>query len=569
MNYDQMLRPYQQQGKDEIYEAWRNGYRRVMYQLVTGGGKSLVFTSIARDVIARKKKLLFLVHREELINQAHKHFYRSKIVAGIIKSGVKPTKGLSAQVASIQTLQRRKKVPDADVIIIDEGHHVQPNNGYGDVLTKYPNALVLALTATPYRLSGDGFTTIFDKLIQAHMPDGTPVDYNYLQSEGFLAKFEYYNIEGFDHALLKLSKGDYTDKSAHEAVRLAPIVETYERYCKGKSGIVFACNVEHSLELQQKYINAGYKAIHIDANTDTMERQKAIEALKQKQIHALINVGIATEGFDAPDIDFVQLTKKTKSLSLYLQMIGRAGRVNNEVIKGLLSADDRLRAIAKSQKPHGIILDNCGNFSEHLEGAEYAMGWRSIDWTKYYQGTKKKKEKQVDEFIEMIIFEAEDESGHLVRSKDIKEIEGMKLVKVCREVAKKTLSLKSIKEFDKQFVLAQRIANVKKVGFFSYYKYKEYCKKNNILMSKEIWQYLDNKLCVAVEEEIKSAKEYEARATEGIKSQYTGQEAQQLYEGLLEQTQQRIERAKLLGVPKGFLRRERQEYFSTLDSREL
>lgn len=553
------LRPYQEVGKKEIYKAWRDGVKSILYQLVTGGGKSVLFTSIILDAIKANKRVMFLVHREELINQAWHHLNSVGIYSGIIKGGEPEHLGLQCQVASIQTVQRRTNLPEVDLFVIDEAHHAQIDNGYGHVLSQFPGARIVGVTATSYRLSGDGFGGVFEVLIQAKMPDGTPVDYKYLQNEGFLAQFKYYNVGGYDDSLLKKSNGDYTLESAAKAVELAPIVESYFQYCEGKCGIVFACDVAHSLDLERKYKLEGVNAIHIDANTPKTDREKAIEKLKNKEIQALLNVGIATEGFDAPNIDFVQLTRKTMSMSLFLQMIGRAGRIDNNVIKGLSSSQERLEAISNSAKTHGIILDNCGCFNEHVEAGEYAMGWTSYDWSNDFYGRKKKKSKPVTDTIEIIEYVAEDEEGKRVATKDIKEIEGLELVEVKRSVAQKIVRNNSVKEFERLFSLGKKLRNVKKVGFFAFFKYKEYCFKQNILMSDEIWQYLQNKLIQEKNDQIKKALEYQKTMQNELKKHYSGTELIKEYESLSKMTNDKVDRIKLLGVPNGFLKKQRME----------
>lgn len=160
------LRDYQQALIAEVSACWRAGQRRVMMQLPTGAGKTIVFSALAAQFTALGDSVLVVAHREELLLQA-----REKLAAvadcrvGIIKAGYRPDSRAALQVGSIQTLARRfDSLPPATLLIIDEAHHSAANS-YLELLRRYEQAYVLGVTATPARIDGQGFKFIFDKLI--------------------------------------------------------------------------------------------------------------------------------------------------------------------------------------------------------------------------------------------------------------------------------------------------------------------------------------------------------------------------------------------------------------------
>jgi superfamily II DNA or RNA helicase len=343
------LRDYQVKGVNDIFTQWKAGKKSVMFQLVTGGGKTVLFVDIIKKFIKAGKRVILIAHREELISQAWQTLYKNEILAGIIKSGTPENFHLPCQVASIQTICRRNRLPKADIVIIDEAHHVLDDNSYGDVLLRhFPYAYVLGVTATPYRLGGRGFTKTFDVLVE-----GPP--FTYLSERGYLCPFKYYVSYNPDLSKVKVQRGDYGIDDLEKAMELAPIVDSYLENCKGMSGISFAVNIEHSQKIVRQYLNAGIPAAHVDANTDIETRRNLFQQLRDKKILVLVNVGIATEGTDIPNIDFTQLCRPTKSLSMFLQMVGRGTRPLWDAIKNARSDEERRLLIATSAKPESIV----------------------------------------------------------------------------------------------------------------------------------------------------------------------------------------------------------------------
>jgi superfamily II DNA or RNA helicase len=482
-------RDYQLADIIAIKTAWNQGHDYIMYVLGTGGGKTVSFVDITKSCVIKGKRVLILMHREELIAQAFMTLYNSKIFPGIIKGDVQTHYERSVQVGSVQTCVRRlKSLPTADVVIIDEAHHVTIDNGYSKILACYPNAQVLMVTATPYRLSGEGFERLHPykptKLIQGkQVPE--------LQRDGWLVPYRYFIASIPDLKNVRVIKGDYMEEDLQKAMELAPLVESYTEHVAGKQGICFAVNVLHSKKTVEQYLRAGIPAEHLDASTPAAERSRIISDFRAGLIKVIVNVGIITEGADFPSCDFVQAARPTKSLSLAWQMFGRSTRPLPGVIDGLLTPEARRVAIAMSGKPAAYILDNAGLYLEH------GMPDQLQDWDYHFIGRKKAKKPVTDE-LEMLVYVVEGEDGIRRRTTNPKEIEGMRLIEVTTHVRKKIVNLTSLKVFDKNYYMFCNMGRVKKPGYVALEKYFDYCRKNSILLIPEIWAYIERRLITEV-----------------------------------------------------------------------
>ena len=230
------------------------------------------------------------------------------------------------------------------MIVIDEAHHALAKT-YKEMWERFPNAKFLGLTATPCRLNGKGFTDLFDVLVQSwSVPE--------FISKGRLATYDFVSIKSdgvtqrlIDSLQKRGADGDYQNKEMDMLLNKKPSIErlyqSLEEFGKDRKGIVYAINISHAQKITKLYQENGVKAIAIDSKTPATERQQDIEAFKKGDIQVLVNVDIFSEGFDCPDVEFVQLARPTLSLAKYLQMVGRGLRV------------------AKGKK-NCIIIDNVG-----------------------------------------------------------------------------------------------------------------------------------------------------------------------------------------------------------------
>lgn len=216
-------------------------------QLSTGGGKTIIFAAVASKMTAQNEGVLVVAHREELIIQAAQKLATvTKLQPGIIKAGYQPTDSL-VQVASIQTLSRRKTYPKAQLVIIDEAHHSSANS-YRKLLDAYPDALILRLTATPRREDGYGLRDIFDHLICS-------IYTKELIALGHLS--DYKLIAGFKYSRHKVpQKRDFTKKELEEVAcdyKPSEVLKQWQNFCAGQKTVIFAVNVKHSQEITQVF----------------------------------------------------------------------------------------------------------------------------------------------------------------------------------------------------------------------------------------------------------------------------------------------------------------------------
>ncbi len=262
-------------------------------------------------------------------------------------SSVNPTSDMMPiKAVSIQWLSKHYDEIEEEpgMIVIDEAHHALAKT-YKEMWERFPNAKFLGLTATPCRLNGKGFTDLFDVLVQSwSVPE--------FISKGRLATYDFVSIKSdgvtqrlIDSLQKRGADGDYQNKEMDMLLNKKPSIErlyqSLEEFGKDRKGIVYAINISHAQKITKLYQEHGVKAIAIDSKTPATERQQDIEAFKKGDIQVLVNVDIFSEGFDCPDVEFVQLARPTLSLAKYLQMVGRGLRV------------------AKGKK-NCVIIDNVG-----------------------------------------------------------------------------------------------------------------------------------------------------------------------------------------------------------------
>ena len=334
---------YQEDMKERIEKALRL-HRSVMEQMPTGTGKTYLLTAVIDSFVSNNpmEKVWIVAHRRELVSQIDEtvrkfHSYYASNTSSLLSS---------VKAMSIQWLMRHYDEIEEEpgIIVIDEAHHVLAKT-YKEMWERFPNAKFLGLTATPCRLNGKGFTDLFDILVQSwSVPE--------FISKGRLATYDFVSIKSdgvtqrlIDSLQKRGADGDYQNKEMDMLLNKKPSIErlyqSLEEFGKDRKGIVYAFNISHAQKITKLYLEHGVKAIAIDSKTPATERQQDIEAFKKGDIQVLVNVDIFSEGFDCPDVEFVQLARPTLSLAKYLQMVGRGLRV------------------AKGKK-NCVIIDNVG-----------------------------------------------------------------------------------------------------------------------------------------------------------------------------------------------------------------
>lgn len=352
--------------QDRAIQAAREKLRtcqRVLINAPTGAGKTVIAASIVKSAVQKDSRVLFLAHRRELISQAADKLDDFGVINhGVIMRGHAKARNTHApvQVASVQTLIRRD-LPPADLIIIDECHRaISPT--YLNILENYPRAKVLGLSATPERLDGKGLDSLFeDMVVVATVPE--------LIERGFLIRPDAY-VAPVDVDLTKVKKvrGDYAEGALQDAMDtpelVGDVVEHYIRHGRGLPAVAFASGVQHSQHLADAFQREGIGVAHLDGETPNGERSRIIADWRAGKIQVVTNVQVLTEGFDFPGLYCCILARPTKSVSLYLQMVGRVMRPD-------------------SGKPGALILDHGGLLAEH------GPPWVDRVWT--LQGEVKKK----------------------------------------------------------------------------------------------------------------------------------------------------------------------------------
>lgn len=336
------LHPHQSEMRNSIISEIRKKGRRILLQSATGSGKTVIASSLALGAQAKKTSLYFIVHRKELITQSMTAFSSMCVDYGVIAPGFSPRKSL-IQIAMVGTLVRRTHLyPAPDTIVIDEAHHAVAGTWH-KLLSAYPTAIVIGLTATPQRLDGKGLASQFDSLIC-----GPSVEW--LIKNKFLAKFRAFSPPtAADLSDLNVRAGDYKKEEIQSAMDRPTItgdaIGHYRRLASGKRMIVFCAGITHSENVAAAYRDAGITAEHCDGKTPSAERNEIMGRFRSGETTVICNVGLISEGFDVPAAGAVQILRPTASLGLHLQMLGRVLRYESGKI--------------------AIILDHVGNLFRH------------------------------------------------------------------------------------------------------------------------------------------------------------------------------------------------------------
>ena len=399
-----MLRDYQIEICSRVREAFEK-HRSVMMQMPTGTGKTVVLAEMVRQYLnsyavghcnsygdgdndaagndtscAERCRVLIVAHRIELIEQMGEHLKRYDIDYGFIARGKKAKEMKSVMVASIQTISSQLITLTSNLypsfIVIDEAHHAVAQT-YRQLWDTWPEARFLGLTATPYRLSGEGFTDLFDMLVDSWTVKR-------FIAEGWLSAFDYYSIrpESDDQKLIDNLKkrgadGDFQMKELHETLDVVPCIErlfeSFERFVCDMKGIVYAIDIAHAEHIAEYYRKQGVVAYAISSKTPKDERKAIVERFKSSTggIQVLVSVDLFSEGFDCPDVEFIQMARPTLSLAKYLQMVGRGLR-------------------AHEGKECCTIIDNVGLYSR------FGLPSGERNWGVYFGGLKDERMKELN-----------------------------------------------------------------------------------------------------------------------------------------------------------------------------
>lgn len=328
---------YQQRLVTETRRALSNGNKGVLIVSPPGSGKSVVIAEIARLTTLKKNRILFFVHRKELVNQIKDSFIKQDVD---LKYCTILTVGKVANRLDILT--------KPDLIIVDESQHSRART-YRKIFDYYSDVPRLGFTGSPWRLSGKGFKDIYSAMVQGPTT-------KWLIEHHKLAPFTVYGYQLGDKNVLKHSStGDYTKQSMDDfthSIIHGDIVKSWLKFAKDRKTIVYCHSTSFSKEVAQSFRDAGINAVHADAKTPEGKRDKIMADFKKGKIKILCNVDLVSEGFNVPDCSCVVLLRPTQSLVIYLQQ--------------------SMRAMRYQPNKHAIIIDQVGNFERFgLPDADY------------------------------------------------------------------------------------------------------------------------------------------------------------------------------------------------------
>ena len=368
-----LLRDYQSDICSRVSDAF-DKHRSVMVQMPTGTGKTMVLAELVKRLMMKDEgiRILIVAHRRELIEQ---------IKATVKRMGLNADNQLSVInnqtiiVESIQTISRRIATIEfaPSLVVIDEAHHALAKT-YKMMWETWPDAKFLGLTATPCRLNGKGFTDLFDVLVQSW-------DIPTFIKAKWLSTYDFVSIKADSHTqqlIQSLKKrgadGDYQVKEMDAVLNKRPSIERLYNcvmeFARNRKGFVYAINIDHARSIAEYYQSQGVNAVAIDSHTPVKERERFISSFRSGGLQVLVNVDIFSEGFDCPDVEFIQLARPTLSLAKYLQMVGRGLRPS----KG---------------KTNCMIIDNVGLYRV------FGLPSQIWDWKSAFEGRMKMREERL------------------------------------------------------------------------------------------------------------------------------------------------------------------------------
>lgn len=360
-----VLRDYQQQLLVDLRAALKV-HRRVCAVMPTGAGKGQTIGAIVQGAASKGRRVLVLAHRTELIDQLTATVQAWGLEPGVIAPGHqlqhRQLQGSGVAVGSVQTVVRRLEVlPAPDLIIQDEAHHLVPGNVWGRVINAWPEAHLIGKTATPERLDGKGLGVEAGGYFEALVLGPSAA---WLVEQGWLARPRVFSWPGARNSKLRRHMGDFDLEEAAraygEGAAIGDAVSHYQRRLHPGTAICFCCTTRHAEQMAAAFRTAGIRAASVSGSTPAEERRRLIAGLATGEVEVLSSCMIISEGTDIPSVVGAILMRPTASLSLYLQMVGRALR-------------------PAPGKQEAVILDHVGNAHRHglpTEEREWSLAGR-------------------------------------------------------------------------------------------------------------------------------------------------------------------------------------------------
>lgn len=337
-------RPYQTAALDALRRAYADGRRAPLLTAPTGSGKTVIFALASHGATARGHSVVIVTHREELLQQASAKLTACGVPHGLIAAGREPDPAALCQVASVATLVRRlDSVRPPRLLIIDEAQHALAGQ-WQTILSRWPDALRLGVTATPCRLDGQGLGDVFDSLVLGPSVSD-------LQAQGYLARARYWAPpQVADLSGLGTRAGDYAREAAAERMRRPGVtgdaVAHYQRLATGRRAVAFCVTVSHAETVATEFAAAGIPATSVDGSLSPQERADRLARFAAGEVLVLTSCDLISEGWDLPQVDAALLLRPTASLGLHLQQVGRVLR-------------------PAPGKDYAVVLDHVGNLERH------------------------------------------------------------------------------------------------------------------------------------------------------------------------------------------------------------
>ena len=322
---------YQKGAIDKIFERFEDcpSDYHLLYQLPTGGGKTIIFSEIVRQYLKlKKRKVVVLTHRIELCNQTSKVLSDFGVLNKVVnsKASLDDQEEYSCFVAMVETLNNRLlddklDISDVGLVIIDEAHY----NSFTKLLKFFSSSFILGVTATPLSSNINlPMTDNYDELIVGE-------SISELINNNFLAKANLYTYNVGLTSLIVGANGDYTVKSSEELYTnndmLSKLLLAYEERCLNQKTLIFNNGINTSLIVYDTFKKAGFNVRHLDNTATKKQRSETLKWFKETPDAILTSVSILTTGFDEPTVKCIMINRATKSLTLYYQMIGRGSRL--------------------------------------------------------------------------------------------------------------------------------------------------------------------------------------------------------------------------------------------------
>lgn len=346
------LHDYQDAAVARLRASIRAGNKSPLLVSPTGSGKTVVFSYLAGKLAEAGKRTVIMDHRDELTDQINRALGQFDITRGIITAGASYyDPRVLTHVGSVFTMARRlEKIAVPDYAIVDEAHHCINGSTWGKVLAHWrernPRLVVIGVTATPERLSGEGLGQVFDDMVLG------PTTAELIDA-GYLSPYKLFAPpprEAVDLSGLHTRGGDYVRSEAAGRIDKPTItgsaVAHYRKHCNGAPAVAFCASIEHAEHVAETFRAQGFRAASIDGKMDKGLRRQRVKDFGQGQLNVLTSCDLVSEGFDVPGIVGAILLRPTQSLALFLQQVGRSLRT-------------------APGKSHAVILDHVGNTVTH------------------------------------------------------------------------------------------------------------------------------------------------------------------------------------------------------------